>query len=49
MTGRPLTPSPRRVEPPARRRARLLRYRAVFAERYGKGPEQLNECKEHLR
>lgn len=37
-----------RRESPAQRRARIYRYRVVYAERYGQGPERLNECKEHL-
>ncbi len=27
---------------------RLALYRALYAERYGQGPERLNEYKEHL-
>lgn len=32
------------AETPAKRRARLIRYRVVFAERYGRGPEHLSEA-----
>lgn len=47
-----MNPAPRPVrrprETPAQRRARILRYRRVYAERWGKGPENLNECRETL-
>lgn len=32
----------------AQSRARIHRYRVVYAERWGKGPENLNECRETL-
>lgn len=46
--GATMTPPRRRVETPAARRARILRYRTVYAERYGRGPLRLSECAEYL-